>query len=454
MYRKFRESSPSPSSRPYVKRMAAIAVSLSLLTVPLSASAYAESLKQRAVPYAVAQAAAIQEDQAFRIVALGDSLTVGYEFGMEHQANPIPYGYVERVYEQALFQGFRTEVANYGILGLKTAGLERLVSAAAESRPLTGAEVQTGLPDPRGSDKVAASAAEIRDQLQQADLVILTIGSNDFSPMIELIKSGKSREETDAWINSMLSEFDLSFSAALSSILAINPKAQVVAADLYSPLPNNKLLGVQESDYRYVQEVSAKFRDKLNELSGRYTADGYRVKPAYVGESFINNETKYTTIVASKGKDIHPTQSGYTAMGEAFAKAVWGEVRSAAPRAADNPISVVVGGKEVITPFKPIVKNGRSYLVLRDIADAMGAETSWDASSKTAAIKLGSRQVALTIGSNQMLVDGKPVTIDSPPFLQRSGKEQKTYVPLAVLADGLGYQVVYRAPIKTAFINP
>ncbi|CAM4410795.1 stalk domain-containing protein [Paenibacillus tarimensis] len=451
MYRKFRKSSAAPAAKPYVKRMAALAVGLSLLTVPLTTSAYAHNLKLLAVPYTAAQTAS-HEDQTFRIVALGDSLTVGYEFGMENQPNPIPYGYVERVYEQALFQGYRTEIANYGILGLKTGGLERLMAAAAMSKPLSGAEVQTGLFDPR-ADKIAAGAAEIKEQLQLADLAVLTIGSNDFSPMIDLIKAGATREETDAWIDSMLSEFDLSFSAALSSILSINPKVQIVAADLYSPLPNNKLLGIQESDYLYVQSVSAKFRAKLNEVSGRFSTEGYRVKPAYVGESFINNETKYTTIVASKGKDIHPTQSGYTAMGDAFAKAVWGEVRQTSPRTADQPISVVVSGKEVITPFKPIIKNGRSYLVLRDIADAMGAETSWNASSKTAIIKLGSRQVALTIGSDSMLVDGKPVTIDSPPFLQRSGKEQKTYVPLAVLADGLGYQVVYRAPIKTAFIN-
>ena len=59
---------------------------------------------------------------AYKIIAIGDSVTAGYEHGFTEQSNP--YGFAEHVYEQALFHGLRTEYANYGVLGLRTDGFK------------------------------------------------------------------------------------------------------------------------------------------------------------------------------------------------------------------------------------------------------------------------------------------------------------------------------------------
>ncbi|MNL89948.1 hypothetical protein D3C87_2206180 [compost metagenome] len=53
-----------------------------------------------------------------------------------------------------------------------------------------------------------------------------------------------------------------------------------------------------------------------------------------------------------------------------------------------------------------------------------------------------------------MAVNGQKVQVVGPAFLQKSGKEVKTYLPLAALASGLGFDVQYSAQLRTAFINP
>lgn len=63
-----------------------------------------------------ADTTAIQDSgqDVFRIVALGDSITAGYEPGMT-DVNTKPYGYAERLLEQGWYHG-RSALTNYGIL--------------------------------------------------------------------------------------------------------------------------------------------------------------------------------------------------------------------------------------------------------------------------------------------------------------------------------------------------
>lgn len=71
----------------------------------------------------------ITPPQTYHYVALGDSLTVGYEWG-----NEVPYGFVDRLHEQALYKG-RAKTTNYGIVGLTSTGLKnQLDSYQAKSR--------------------------------------------------------------------------------------------------------------------------------------------------------------------------------------------------------------------------------------------------------------------------------------------------------------------------------
>lgn len=118
------------------------------------------------------------------------------------------------------------------------------------------------------------------------------------------------------------------------------------------------------------------------------------------------------------------------------------------------PMSIVVKGVELNTPNKPILKNGQNFLALKDILNAVGANGKWDNKTSSATIEYGGRTVVITIGSKFIKVNGQNVAIDTPAFLQKVGKEDKTYLPLAALATGLGFDVNYSSKLRTAFINP
>ena len=109
------------------KRLAAMTGTLTLTAVligPGVAPAYADE---------------VTDQNTYRIVTLGDSLTVGYEPGMD--MNSKPYGFVDRLYEQGLFHG-RTEVTNLGIGGLKTDGLKHYIQAVVDERAITAEEME------------------------------------------------------------------------------------------------------------------------------------------------------------------------------------------------------------------------------------------------------------------------------------------------------------------------
>lgn len=117
-------------------------------------------------------------------------------------------------------------------------------------------------------------------------------------------------------------------------------------------------------------------------------------------------------------------------------------------------MSIVVKGKELNTPNKPILKNGQNFLALKDILNAVGADGKWDNKTSSATVIYGGRTVVITIGSKTIKVNGADVAIDTPAFLHKVGKEDKTYLPLAALATGLGFDVNYSSKLRTAFINP
>ncbi|MBD3921530.1 copper amine oxidase [Paenibacillus sp. PR3] len=381
----------------------------------------------------------------YHIVAVGDSLTVGYINGMEKEANPVPYGYVERVYEQALFHGLRASVSHYGILGLTTEGLQHYIEAAEKGEAVKAVDLPFGTSkDPR-IDQLAAATPQLFADLEAADLVTITTGSNDFLTVFDKLKDGTGA----AAVAEMLPIFEQQLEASLRAVIGINPKAEIVVSDLYNPAPHNKLL-ISEEAYQALAQASQDVRSRIENVAKKLTDEGFNVRVAHVGDPFLGHELEYTTV--AKG-DFHPNAKGYTSMGKSFSQAIWGDYREVAPRAADVPISVVVAGKELQTANKPVLKNNKTYVPMRDITDAMGALLKWDGKTQTATVTFGDRVVAITIGAKTMVINGTTVALDTPAYLQKVGKETKTYLPLAALSDGLGFQVIYRGTLKTAFIN-
>jgi lysophospholipase L1-like esterase len=406
------------------------------------------NLLQTAAPAFSPQTA--ETSDTLHIVAVGDSLTVGYENGMSAQS--VPYGYADRVYEQALYHG-RAEMENYGVLGLKSGGLQNWLEAAERGTDVTADAVQPNLSKyPLAADTIAKSA-DLRKALERAGLVVMTIGGNDFLPLFDELKDrSMSAGEIKSWLDSMMVTYKSSLEASVRAILAINPKAQIVFADQYLPVPKPSRLNkaVTEEQYAVLQAAVKQLRELHESVAAEFRGQGFTVKAVDVSEPFAGKELAYTTILQG---DIHPKQAGYEQIGKAFALGIWGEYREPAPLPQGVPLRVIVQGKPVSGANKPVLKNNTTYLPMRDIANALNAGLSWDGRTQTATIRAAGKQVSFTIGAKLMKVNGQDIPLDTPAYLEKSSGNSVTYLPLAALSKGLGYQVVYRKPIQTVFIN-
>jgi lysophospholipase L1-like esterase len=384
---------------------------------------------------------AVAVTKEFRLVTLGDSITVGYEPNLKE----LPYGYVERLQEQGLLHG-RTQVDNYGIAGLKSSGLKNFADAIKEGKALTSEAIQPSLPDPRAA-QVGANIASIREGVAGANLVAITIGGNDVS---ELLGSADklSDAELEAKVKELLSSYTANVSAVINDIHEINPNAQIVIADQYQPMP--EVAG--KALYAKLMEASRGFTATIDGIATEYSAKGIDVKVAHVAKEFVGGEGTMTHMI--KDRDFHPNQFGYEAIAKVFAETIWGDYAKLTAPAAGQPMNIIVSGKTLDTPYKPINRNGKNFVAIQDIVNAVGATTVWDNKTSTATITYGDRKVAVKIGATAVQVNGASVAVDTPAFLSKVGTESKTYVPLAMVAEGLGFDVQYVAKLKTVFVNP
>ncbi|REE92784.1 lysophospholipase L1-like esterase [Paenibacillus taihuensis] len=408
-------------------------------------------VKASPVLYAAPASPQAKLNQPLHIVAVGDSLTAGYELGMT--VNSIPYGYVDRIYEQALYHT-DADLNNYGIIALKSSGLKELLDSVTAGKTVTAEQIQPGLSKyPTTEDIVAKSSTQLSNDLKKADLVVMTIGGNDFLSLFDEIKEESlSADQLRTRLDSHLDSYIPTLESSLRSILNLNPKATIVFADQYLPVPAPSILNkaVTEDQYKVLTDGVDKLKSMDEELAAKLQKEGSDVRLVDVSKPFLGNEFAYTYILR---RDIHPKQSGYDVMGRQFADGIWGEYRDPAPLQTGAPLRVVVNGTDLAGINKPVLKNNTTFLPMRDIANALHANLAWDNKTRTATVTSGSNKVSFTIGATTMKVNGQSMPLETPAYLQQVGSNSVTYLPLAALSKGLGYKVVYRKPIATVFIR-
>ncbi|MGB9794793.1 stalk domain-containing protein [Caldisericum exile] len=97
---------------------------------------------------------------------------------------------------------------------------------------------------------------------------------------------------------------------------------------------------------------------------------------------------------------------------------------------------MTVNDKVVQLDAAPEIKDQRTFLPLRAIAEAFGAQVTWVPETQGITVVLGNNQIGLQIGNNTAVVNGNVLSI-VPPYI----KNQRTMVPIRVIAEGFGAQV-------------
>ncbi len=101
-------------------------------------------------------------------------------------------------------------------------------------------------------------------------------------------------------------------------------------------------------------------------------------------------------------------------------------------------------------PF--IDENSRTLIPLRFVTEALGADVSWDQTTKTATVEQDGIRCDITIGKADMLVtengNTSTVTMDTQAVL----KDSRTFVPIRYVAESLGAWVGWSNAYKTVEI--
>lgn len=102
-----------------------------------------------------------------------------------------------------------------------------------------------------------------------------------------------------------------------------------------------------------------------------------------------------------------------------------------------NGYTAKVNGNDVKMDVPPTIKNGTTFVSLRTLTTALGADLKWVPSTGTVEVKTGSDKVVFWLGKNIAQVNGQNVKLDASVFLHNG----RTQVPLRFIAELLGWKL-------------
>ena len=104
-------------------------------------------------------------------------------------------------------------------------------------------------------------------------------------------------------------------------------------------------------------------------------------------------------------------------------------------------ITVYLDGMLLQMDTDPQVKNERTMVPIRALAEALGADVDWDPESWEVTLTRAGATVAMTPGETTAWVNGQPVEMDVAPYADQN----RTYFPIRYAAELFGQQVSWNS---------
>ena len=106
---------------------------------------------------------------------------------------------------------------------------------------------------------------------------------------------------------------------------------------------------------------------------------------------------------------------------------------------ASSTISVYMNNEKLNFDVEPIIVNNRTMVPMRDTFEKLGAEVSWDDTSRTATAIKGRKYIAVTIGSPFINTYSSSIKTDVPTMIT----DNKTLVPLRAVSEAFNCEVTW-----------
>lgn len=96
-----------------------------------------------------------------------------------------------------------------------------------------------------------------------------------------------------------------------------------------------------------------------------------------------------------------------------------------------------IDGEEVFTDAAPVIKNSRTMLPARFVAENLGATVSWDEALQQVTVQSDKVTIQIVIGNDTAVVNGEQFKLDAPAFIENG----RTFAPVRFICESLGAAV-------------
>ena len=117
--------------------------------------------------------------------------------------------------------------------------------------------------------------------------------------------------------------------------------------------------------------------------------------------------------------------------------------------AAPDVIRVTIDGNRVTLDQAPIIEGGRTLIPIRPVAEAIGADISWNQATQTSTLSRAGVTVNLTIGSTTAQVNDENVTLDAAPIILNG----RTLLPVRFVAETFSQDVQWNPQSRVIAIS-
>jgi len=114
----------------------------------------------------------------------------------------------------------------------------------------------------------------------------------------------------------------------------------------------------------------------------------------------------------------------------------------------EKEISVLVDGLPVAFDVQPVIRDGRTLVPFRSIAEILNIAVTWDNSTQTVSASGRYTDIRLQIGNNTAHLNNAPIFLDVPPVIQNG----RTLIPLRFFSEAFGCKVDWDSSINGARI--
>ena len=251
-----------------------------------------------------------------------------------------------------------------------------------------------------------------------------------------------------------------------TNVITFVPDSILAGGTYTVTVPNT----VRTSDNKYVENEVIETVTVSTGHSGSSSSGG--ISQTATVKLDTNGGDELKNIIVSKGQSIGtietPTKKGYVFTGwyadEALTKEYSADDKISESTTlyagwAVDPVRQItltidvkdatVFGEEVINDVAPVIRNDRTMLPIRFIAEALGAVVDWDGENRVVTITGEGIVITIGIGQSIATVNGEEILLDSPAFIE----SDRTFIPLRFVSENLGAEVEWIGDTRQVVIT-